>query len=116
MGLYIAEMDMPENCYKCPVRNQGFSGDGMKCGKTGSVLSWYDGNRKRMDNCPLLFVPPHGRLGDLGALILEIKEYIEEYNELDENGYHNLKWCAMKEAEAKIENAPTIIPAEEDEA
>ena len=25
----------------------------MKCGKTGSVISWYDGNRQRMTDCPL---------------------------------------------------------------
>lgn len=58
---------------------------------------------------------PHGRLIDAKMLMLNIREYIEEYDELDENGYHNLKWCAMKEAEAAIEDAPTIIPTEEGE-
>ena len=30
--------------------------------------------------------------------ILErIREYIDEYSDTDVNGYHNSKWCAMKE-------------------
>ncbi len=48
------------------------------------------------------------RLIDADPLILKIKDYIEEYNDTDENGYHNLKWCAMKESEMVINNAPTI--------
>lgn len=107
MGLYIAEMDMPENCYKCPVRNQGFSGDGMKCGKTGSVLSWYDGNRKRMDNCPLLFVSPHGRLVEDTAVIDKIDEWLDSVGTVflghGMSYYGELLGC--------IRDAPTIIPA-----
>lgn len=35
--------------------------------------------------------------------ILErIREYIDEYSDTDVNGYHNSKWCAMKEAEAVV--------------
>ena len=58
-------------------------------------------------------VPEHGRLIDADALMLKIKDYIEEYDDLDENGYHNLKWCAMKEVEMAIEDAPTIISSAE---
>ena len=43
--------------------------------------------------------------------ILDIlAEYIEEYSELDSNGLHDLKWCAMKEAESVVENAPSVMP------
>lgn len=54
---------------------------------------------------------PHGRLIDADALMLKILDYIEEYSDVDEKGWHNLKWCAMKEAEMAINNASTIIPA-----
>ena len=38
--------------------------------------------------------------------ILErIREYIDEYSDTDENGNHNQKWCAMKEAEHVILDA-----------
>ena len=60
-------------------------------------------------------LPPHGRLIDADALMLKILDYIEEYSDVDEKGWHNLKWCAMKEAEMAINNAPTIIEAEEGE-
>ena len=39
-----------------------------------------------------------------------LAEYIEEYSELDLNGLHDLKWCAMKEAESVVENAPSVMP------
>lgn len=49
----IVDIGNPQNCYECLIRNRGYSGDGMKCGKTGSIISWYDGNRQRMADCPL---------------------------------------------------------------
>lgn len=49
----VVDIGNPQNCYECLIRNQGYSGDGMKCGKTGSVISWYDGNHQRMTDCPL---------------------------------------------------------------
>lgn len=61
-GIYISSMVMPDRCYGCFVRNWGYSGDGMKCHITGSVTSWHDGCLKRMDNCPLIPIPDHGRI------------------------------------------------------
>ena len=55
---------------------------------------------------------PHGRLIDADALMLIIQEYLEEYSDLDEDGMHNLKWCAMKETEMAINDAPTIVEAD----
>ena len=49
----VVDIGNPKTCYECLIRNRGYSGDGMKCGKTGSVISWYDGNRQRMVDCPL---------------------------------------------------------------
>ena len=49
----VVDIGNPQNCYECLIRNRGYSGDGMKYGKTGSVISWYDGNRQRMADCPL---------------------------------------------------------------
>lgn len=71
---------------------------------------------KQIHEFPAVHVPPHGRLIDADALMLEIQEYIEEYGwETDEHGWHNEKWCAMKEAAMVIDDAPTIIPVEEPE-
>ena len=42
------------------------------------------------------------------AAIDALDEYIEEYSfDLDENGYHNPKWCAMQEARMTILRLPS---------
>lgn len=42
------------------------------------------------------------------AAIDALDEYIEEYSfDLDENGYHNPKWCAMQEARMTIQRLPS---------
>ena len=35
-------------------------------------------------------------------------DFIDEYSEVDRNGLHNPKWCAMEEAKDVILNAPTV--------
>lgn len=53
---------------------------------------------------------------DEKKLIDEIEEYIDEYSDVDENGYHNLKWCAMMEALDTITRQPKVgewIPVSE---
>lgn len=42
------------------------------------------------------------------ALKKVIGEYIDEYSDLDNEGNHCEKWCAMKEAEMAIDDAPTV--------
>lgn len=51
---------------------------------------------------------PQGDLINRSALKAVISEYIDEYSDLDNQGYHCEKWCAMKEAEMAIDNAPTV--------
>lgn len=52
---------------------------------------------------------------DEKKLIAEIREYIDEYKELDMQGMHNLKWCAMMEVLELVESQPKVgewIPAD----
>ena len=111
MSILIKGMDMPKDIEPGLAIEFADGIDGKRYARLyhyryGGLTEWLEA---------VSVTPTHGRLGDMDALMLEIKEYIEEYGELDENGYHNLKWCAMKEAEAKIENAPTVIEAEGEE-
>lgn len=39
-----------------------------------------------------------------------LDDYLDEYSGLDEEGYHNEKWCAMSEAKMVIENLPSAQP------
>ena len=53
---------------------------------------------------------------DEKKLIAEIKDYIEECSGIDENGMHNLKWCAMMEALGLVDQQEKVgewIPCSE---
>ena len=92
MGVYIPGMEMPKSCAECPCFGQYDA-----CDVTGS-WKWkdeFDQNKERLPDCPLIQVPPHGRLIDADAL-MEL-EVIPSDN-----------WVFRA-----IEKAPTIIPEEE---
>lgn len=53
---------------------------------------------------------------DEKKLIKELKEYIDKYKEIDAQGMHSLKWCAMIEALNLVECQPKVgewIPCSE---
>lgn len=93
MSILIKGMEMPKSCGYCPLRNEARYGD--EC-YLGASLTEY---QKRPDDCPLVPVPPHGRL--------------IEADRLKEVFHRNV---ASGEAfDQLIDIAPTIIPAEEGE-
>ncbi len=108
MGIYINGVEMPKNCFDCPCYHHKVD-DGYYdyeiCRASGTVFNdgyasvtghkdHIDPFKARLDNCPLVPVPPHGRLIDADALVRDngIKE-IPEYYEV-------------------VRDAPTVIPAE----
>ena len=89
MGVYIAGMGLPDPNHTVLV----------EINPDGSVFAAYDGGRTRLIECSALYVPPHGRLGDLDVL--------------REN------WCltelGTKVVElVEIDGAPTVVPAEKE--
>ena len=98
MGVYI-NMEMPTSFYKCPIKRR----DGMDlvCHITHERFSVADVNilEHRLDNCPLDYVPPHGRLIDADALLRDRKSAF-----VDRDGYPEFSYTAVIEA-------PTVIPA-----
>lgn len=95
MGIYIKGEEMPETCSKCKL----FCNEYMLCGVTGFPFRSQEMYERRMYDCPLVFVPPHGRLIDADELINNT-DIVSEWG--DESG------CS----EEKINDAPTIIPPE----
>lgn len=95
MSVLIKGMEMPQGCDDCPL-----AGD-FKCNLMPSIPALckeYDiavQNGKRLNNCPLVEIPPHGRLIDADALVK--KQPIPELGAP--------RWL--------IEQAPTIIESEE---
>lgn len=99
MSILIKGIEMPKNCNKCPLHF--YEGQGICCCRAlpaiddGEILKPWKNKRK---DCPLIPVPPHGRLIDADALTLAVNDF--------PYGYRGVIW-------AEIAVAPTIIPAEE---
>ena len=107
MGVYIPGMEMPKGCYNCQLKMDCYECEGLNCFCLPLFRQIGDGmgnvelpKDKREDDCPLVPVPPHGRLGDLDKLhdnMLSLTAGLEYRGEV------------MHE----VRRAPTIIPAEE---
>ena len=118
MGIYIKNMKAPVTCCHCPL--MGYDPD----------IEWVDGGRetqgayicvithelidntKREDHCPLVPVPPHGRLIDADALA-EHKFVSIQHVSIDGKNAgtaYRLGWNTA--IEAIMENAKTIIGGE----
>lgn len=101
MGVYI-NMKMPETCGKCPCRSIAY---GYRCNATGKR---FDNNplERIMSWCPLVPVPPHGRLGDLDKLENGLRHMAKYQHGERQQGI--LGCCET------IRLATTIIEAEEE--
>lgn len=69
-GIYIHGMEMPKRCQECPFERPY---NGYNCAITKRSCSW--GLTGRPSYCPLVPVPPHGRLGDMDAIARKIKRF-----------------------------------------
>ena len=81
MSVLVKGMEMPKNCGGCPLR--------ASC--VHRIYLEY-----RPDYCPLIGIPPHGRLIDANEIIIPFFENIDDEN-----------W--MRKV---IKAMPTIIPAD----
>ena len=95
MSVLIKGMEMPKSCEKCPCKTADAFG-GLGCQATG-YIPLRKANQDRPDWCPLVEIPPHGRLIDADALVK--KQPIPELGAP--------RWL--------IEQAPTIIESEEED-
>lgn len=102
MGIYLPNMEMPTSCYKCPVRRR----DGMDlvCPIAHERFSIADVNilEYRLDNCPLVPIPAHGRLIDAKRLLDTMFKLVDEET-----------FRAFRQV---VNDAPTVIEEEEGEA
>ena len=107
---------MPTRCWDCPMCY-----DMMACTITG--LNWYrdtvdlsiDPVEERMPNCPLIELPPHGRLGDLDALAAKDNaDYEDAMASIADVSTRSMVCQLHYGAQKMIRDAPTIIPAEGD--
>jgi hypothetical protein len=99
MSILIKGMEMPECCGYCPFEHKNYC-----MAKPSLMVESAD----RHPRCPLISVPPHGRLIDGDALIDELPNNL---------GIRGLEYLNRQESAivSWIYAASTIIPAEEGE-
>ena len=68
MSILIQGMEMPKNCGECPFIFSSWDIE-YYCHLSGSSTSAEYVEREKMTNCPLIELPPHGRLIDADELV-----------------------------------------------
>lgn len=114
--ILIRGMEMPKSCDKCRIMvfEDTNCVPELYCGCPIVFEAHPQGVGHRPDYCPLVPVPPHGRLGDLDALAQQIEH--ERFHHAHTDGlaarHHVAEYGHFLKA---ISDAPTIIPASEEE-
>lgn len=96
MSVLIKGMEMPKHCNECRFECRAY------CFLADTVIE----SNGRPDWCPLVEVPPHGRLIDADAILSQYNGNILTA----QNDYAE----GLRDAAEDIKTAPTIIEAEED--
>lgn len=123
MGVYIRGMEMPKSCGECKafVCYRQWAGDvgDCFCGITKNDAK----AKKKNADCPLVPVPPHGRLRRRIVYRGEVYNALESarINALDgiltdryKDGFHDGLKKALEILANEVKDAPTIIPASEE--
>lgn len=112
MSILIEGMEMPKGCASCPF----FDDECFGAYKCDAVQSW-GSDTERASGCPLIPIPPHGRLIDADALhklfedqwhYLQVLDWNE--NPTAEANQSGINWCIN----TMHDDAPTVIPASEE--
>ena len=105
MSVLVEGMEMPKTCCAC------FCARGNECGITRyepTFAEWYEDGVK---DCPLIPVPPHGRLIDADALEEHDGWLRDSMYFAQESSHTHIQFIYAND----IINAPTVIEAEEGE-
>lgn len=114
MSALIRGITMPTSCMLCPFCvEEADPANGEMCMVTGKLMP--PCTRERLDDCPLVEIPPHGRLIDADALRLlyDFNGY-KPTGDMTEEEFDRLM-CRLPVIRASIDDAPTVIEAEEGE-
>ena len=111
MSILIKGMGMPRHCEDCPFLE--ISGDYPYCVATGTQKGYTfipKLRTERMDSCPLVEIPPHGRLIDADDFSRRLWEGIKD--EHNQKAQPNSWADALQDFDFWLESLDTIIEAE----
>ena len=100
-GVYIKGMEIPDKCGHCRFA------DAFDCWVDRQFIPTHDARRK---DCPLIEIPPHGRLGDLD----ELYNHLNEWYLTHEHGFSETEKIYIMAMLSGVKDSPTIIPASEE--
>lgn len=105
MSILIKGMEMPKNCWYCSFEHECY------CMATKRLLELADVHKtaERPNGCPLIELPPHGRLIDADEFL---EWYSSEGFDIDEEEWEKMH-VTIGTLRANIADAPTVIEAEE---
>ena len=108
MSVLVKDMDLPENCFSCPLKEEGF------CNITNAYAAQI---YKRNSDCPLVELPEHhGRLIDVDEMKLNFT-MSDDCSTCDEDWKH----CQYDREYSKmvfcgwIDDQPIVVEAEDGE-
>lgn len=109
MSVLIEGMEMPKNCDECPCYYETEGAWRNECQVLREECAISEG---RPSWCPLVEIPPHGRLIDADALEDRCsRQATDEWNKSTGTNWG----YAYATFESDVEDAPTVIEAEEGE-
>jgi len=108
MAVYIPGMEMPPRCGRCDMRVAMYDDgefDHYECCIVAAII---DNMGERLPDCPVVPVPPHGRLGDLDKL----EQMFVDIDNAPYSGFDGSEpFYSAEDAAQIIRLSPTIIPA-----
>lgn len=105
--ILIRGMEMPRNCFECPLFTNCDACEGHECGcgLLGGIGYEEDiSEDRRRDDCPLVELPEHGDLVDVNTAYDKIAEQETSY------------YMDMDGVDAGLQVTPVVVPAERRDA
>ena len=124
MGVYAMGMEMPTTCRKCGFYHHSVDYgyyDFEYCGANNQEFNnAYDSTKphinpfeEKLSGCPLVCVPPHGRLIDADALTVKLQRHREYHSDDSKSGAAISNGIGQCLDIINGKECTTIIPAEE---
>lgn len=121
MSILITGMEMPPSCRYCEFRHLSLTQNAF-CTASHETIDYMAERTKRLDNCPLVELPPHGRLVDADAFAAEMKKrqeeaekWLREAKDRETAVRADAVLSFLCEVKLTLDAAPTIIEAEGEE-